>query len=73
MVADCAAALAERDAEVWTTVTRLSVHSTVQQFVPLAARFTALRDLAERSTTARLREGRASSAFAVVDADPHSE
>jgi tetratricopeptide (TPR) repeat protein len=60
MVADCAATLGERDAEVWSTVTRLSAHSTVQQFVPLAARYTALRDLADRSPTARLREGRAS-------------
>jgi hypothetical protein len=66
MVADCAATLGERDSEVWATVTRLAAHSTVQQFVPLAARYTALRDLAERSPTDRLREGRASAQMAAI-------
>jgi hypothetical protein len=38
----------------------------VQQFVPLAARYTALRDLAERSPADRLRGGRVSSAVAAI-------
>jgi tetratricopeptide (TPR) repeat protein len=48
MVADCAATLAEKDPKVWEAVERLGTHATVQQFVPLSARFTALRDMAER-------------------------
>ena len=48
MVADCAATLAERDPKVWSIVERIGAHATVQQFVPLSARFTALRDMAER-------------------------
>jgi tetratricopeptide (TPR) repeat protein len=48
LVADCAAAQAEHDPTVWKTVERLASHATVQEFVPLSARFTALRDMAER-------------------------
>ena len=48
LVADCAATLAERDPTVWEAVHRFGAHATVQQFVPLAARYTALRDMAER-------------------------
>jgi tetratricopeptide (TPR) repeat protein len=48
LVADCAATLAEHDPSVWQTVERLGSHATVQEFVPLSARFTALRDMAER-------------------------
>jgi tetratricopeptide (TPR) repeat protein len=48
LVADCAAALAERDPTIWQVVERLGSHVTVQEFVPLSARFTALRDMAER-------------------------
>ncbi|MFL5607103.1 MAG: HD domain-containing phosphohydrolase [Gemmatimonadaceae bacterium] len=48
LVADCAAALAEHDPTVWKIVERLGAHATVQEFVPLSARFTALRDMAER-------------------------
>jgi hypothetical protein len=49
LVADCAATLAERDpTTVWAVVERFGAHETVQQFVPLSARFTALRDMAER-------------------------
>ncbi len=48
LVADCAATLAERDPTVWSAVERIGAHATVQQFVPLAARFTALRDMMER-------------------------
>ncbi len=48
LVADCAATLAERDPRVWEAVHRFADHSTVQQFVPLAARYTALKDMAER-------------------------
>ena len=48
LVADCAATLAERDPSVWDDVHRFGAHATVKQFVPLAARYTALRDMAER-------------------------
>ena len=57
MVADCASELAERDATVWDVVERLADHPTVIQFVPLSARFTALRDMAERQKSAYLRTG----------------
>jgi tetratricopeptide (TPR) repeat protein len=53
LVADCAATLAERDGSVWPTVERMSMHPTVQLFMPLAARFTALRDMAERRPAKR--------------------
>jgi hypothetical protein len=52
MVADCGAELAERDEGMWRVVERFMAHEAVQEFVPLAARFTALRDLAERPTGA---------------------
>ncbi len=55
MVADCAAELAERDSSLWGVVERFASHPTVQQFVPLSARFTALRDMSERLDTAHLR------------------
>jgi tetratricopeptide (TPR) repeat protein len=48
LVADCAATLAERDPTVWDAVFRFAAHKTVTQFVPLAARYTALKDMAER-------------------------
>jgi tetratricopeptide (TPR) repeat protein len=48
LVADCAATLAERNPEVWDEVYRFAAHATVQDFVPLSARFTALKDMAER-------------------------
>jgi diguanylate cyclase (GGDEF)-like protein/putative nucleotidyltransferase with HDIG domain len=48
LVADCAATVAEHDPSVWSTVERLGDHGTVQRFIPLSARFTALRDMAER-------------------------
>jgi hypothetical protein len=57
MVADCAAQLAERDPDVWSTVSRFAVHSTVEQFLPLSARFTALRDMADRLKSDRMRSG----------------
>ena len=57
MVADCAAELEEADEAVWEVVERLAEHPTVKEFVPLAARFTALRDLAERRHTSHLRTG----------------
>jgi hypothetical protein len=50
MVADSAAELAERDPSVWRVVDRFATHPGVQDFVPLAARFTALKDLADRPT-----------------------
>ena len=52
MVADCGAELAERDEGTWRVVERFTAHEAVREFVPLAARFTALRDLAERPTGA---------------------
>jgi hypothetical protein len=39
----------------------------VQQFVPLAARFTALRDMAERQRTGSLRQGRAAEGESAAD------
>jgi hypothetical protein len=48
VVADSAAELAPFDARVWPVVHRLSAHGSVQQFAPLAARFTPLHDLFER-------------------------
>jgi tetratricopeptide (TPR) repeat protein len=53
MVADCAAELADRDDVVWKVVNRFAAHPAVHDYVPLAARFTALRDLADRPTGAR--------------------
>ena len=61
LVADCAAELAEEDAGVWRVVNRFSAHPAVQDYVPLAARFTALRDLADRPSG-----GRSSSPFPVM-------
>jgi len=57
LVADCAAELAEHDDAIWKYVDRLSQHSTVHQFVPLLARYTALRDMADRRVTERRRAG----------------
>jgi diguanylate cyclase (GGDEF)-like protein/putative nucleotidyltransferase with HDIG domain len=48
LVADCAATLAERDPTTWEVVHRFGAHPALQQFVPLSARFTALKDMAER-------------------------
>ena len=53
LVADCAATVAEHDTGVWDTVERLSAHATVQQFTSLSARFTALRDMADRMPRVR--------------------
>jgi tetratricopeptide (TPR) repeat protein len=53
MVADCAAELGVEDAAIWAVVSRFAGHQAVQEFVPLAARFTALRDLAERPSSSR--------------------
>jgi diguanylate cyclase (GGDEF)-like protein/putative nucleotidyltransferase with HDIG domain len=58
LVADCAAEMAEHDDEVWAVVDRLGSHGTVHQFEPLLARYTALRDMVDRRTTERFREGR---------------
>jgi hypothetical protein len=55
MVADCAAEVAEHDETVSEVVERLAEHPTVKRFVPLAARFTALLDMAERRHTSHLR------------------
>ena len=40
---------------VWAVVDRLANHPAVREFVPLAARFTALRDMEERLGIANLR------------------
>ena len=53
MVADCAADVADQDAGVWKVVGRFAAHPAVQDFVPLAARFTALKDLADRPSGGR--------------------
>jgi tetratricopeptide (TPR) repeat protein len=56
-VADCAAELAEHDAEVWRSVSQYAENGAVQQFVPLSARYTALKDMADRLGSDRKREG----------------
>jgi tetratricopeptide (TPR) repeat protein len=53
LVADCAAVLADRDPAVWSAVERFGAHAVVQQFVPLSARFTSLKDMAERMPDVR--------------------
>jgi diguanylate cyclase (GGDEF)-like protein/putative nucleotidyltransferase with HDIG domain len=53
MVADCAAELASHTDGVWKVVNRFAAHPAVEEYVPLAARYTALRDLADRPTGAR--------------------
>ncbi len=55
MVADCAADIAAHDPGVWEVVERMSSHPAVRDFVPLASRFTALRDMEERLHATRLR------------------
>jgi len=59
LVGDCGAEVAANESEIWATVERFAEHTIVQQFVPLAARFTALRDIANRQHTGSLRQGRA--------------
>ena len=58
LVADCAATLAERDPTVWDVRVSLQPAPDVQQFVPLSARFTALKDMAERLPGAASRHRR---------------
>ena len=58
LVADCGAEVAVDEDDVWTIIDRFAEHATVQQFVPLAARYTALRDVAARRRTDQLRQGR---------------
>jgi len=58
-VGECGGEVATDDAEIWTIIDRFGEHTMVQQFVPLAARYTALRDMANRQHTGRLRQGRA--------------
>ncbi len=53
LVADCASELAEQDAGIWKVVTRFAAHPAVHDYVPLAARFTALQDLADRPSGGR--------------------
>ncbi|MBA3671965.1 MAG: tetratricopeptide repeat protein [Gemmatimonadaceae bacterium] len=55
LVADCAADLLDHDDLVWPAVERLATHPMASQFMPLAARFTALRDMADRRNSAHLR------------------
>ncbi|HEU4720019.1 MAG TPA: HD domain-containing phosphohydrolase [Gemmatimonadaceae bacterium] len=57
LVGDCGAEVAAGESEVWSIVDRFGEHSMVRQFAPLAARFTALRDMANRQQTDRLRQG----------------
>ena len=59
LVGDCGAEVAAGEADVWSIVDRFGEHTMVQQFVPLAARFTALRDMASRQGIDRLRQGHA--------------
>jgi len=57
-VGECGGEVAADQAEVWTIIDRFGEQTMVQQFVPLAARYTALRDMANRQHTDRLRQGR---------------
>ena len=57
-VGECGAEVAEDEADIWAIVDRFGEHTMVQQFVPLAARYTALRDMAARRRTDLLRQGR---------------
>jgi tetratricopeptide (TPR) repeat protein len=58
-VGECGGEVAEDEAEAWAIISRFGEHSMVQEFVPLAARYTALRDMANRQRTDRLRQGSA--------------
>ena len=55
LLADCGADLATEDPTIWGIVERFADNSTVETFVPLAARFTALRDFASRLPASRQR------------------
>jgi len=57
-VGECAAEVAADEADIWSIIDRFGEHTMVQQFVPLAARYTALRDMAARRRTDLLRQGR---------------
>jgi diguanylate cyclase (GGDEF)-like protein len=58
LVGECGAEVAADEADIWTMIARFGEHTMVQQFVPLAARYTALRDMAARRRTELLRQGR---------------
>jgi hypothetical protein len=47
--------VATEDPTIWAIVDRFAENSTVEQFVPLAARFTALRDFENRLPATRQR------------------
>jgi tetratricopeptide (TPR) repeat protein len=53
LVTECAADLSSLGGEIWGVVEQFARHGLVQEFAPLAARFTALRDLADRPTQSR--------------------
>jgi hypothetical protein len=55
LLADCGAELATEDPTIWGIVERFAENSAVEKFVPLAARFTALRDFANRLPASRPR------------------
>jgi hypothetical protein len=57
-VGECGGEVAEDEAEAWAIIARFGEHSMEQEFVPLAARYTALRDMAARRHSDRLRQGR---------------
>jgi diguanylate cyclase (GGDEF)-like protein/putative nucleotidyltransferase with HDIG domain len=58
LVGECGAEVAADEADIWTIIDRFGEHTMVQQFVPLAARYTALRDMAARRRTDLQRQGR---------------
>lgn len=68
LVGDCGAEVAAGEADAWSIVDRFGEHTMVQQFAPLAARFTALRDMANRQGTDRLRTGRPAERAGELDA-----
>ncbi|MEO8619445.1 MAG: HD domain-containing phosphohydrolase [bacterium] len=47
-VADCGAAVIQHEPSFATLINRLGATATAHQFIPIAARFTALRDMVER-------------------------
>jgi hypothetical protein len=55
LLADCGAELAMEDPTIWGIVERFAGNAAVGNFVPLAARFTALRDFANRIPASRPR------------------
>jgi tetratricopeptide (TPR) repeat protein len=59
-VGECGGEVAADEPDAWAIIDRFGEHAMVQEFVPLAARYTALRDMAKRQHTDHMRQGRGS-------------